>query len=165
MSELVHAANDGGFGPPGGPPGGGYGPPGGGYGAPGGGYGPPGGGYGPSGGGPFGPPGFGMPTTHPLAIAALVCGIISLPTACCCSFLSMPVGLAAVVLGILAMNKVKQEPHLYTGAPLAIGGLVTGGLGLLLAILMLALGMSSYLMDKANHREPGSTTTTAPVGT
>lgn len=176
MNSLVHTA---GYGPPGGggygppPGGGGYGPPpgGGGYGPPpgggGGGYGPPpgGGGYGPPPAGGFGPPappggfggppGFGgqgpMPSASGLAIASLVCGIISIPGGCCCSFLSIPIAIAAVIMGIIGINKINSEPHLYSGKGLAIGGIVTGGIAVIFGIVMLIVGMGSALVDQYNH--------------
>ncbi len=151
----------GGYGPPpggggfGGPPpgGGGYGPPPGGFGGPPpGGFGapPPGGGFGPPGGG-FGGPMAPMPTTSGLAIASLVCGIISIPGGCCCSFVSIPLAIAAVVLGVIGMNKVNAEPNIYTGKGLAIGGIVTGGVAIIFGIIMLIVGMGSTLMDQYNN--------------
>jgi hypothetical protein len=150
----------GGYGPPPPPGGGGYGPPPGGFGGPppggfggpppGGGFGPPQGGFGPPGGG-FGGPMAPMPTTSGLAIASLVCGIISIPGGCCCSFVSIPLAIAAVILGVIGMNKVNAEPNIYTGKGLAIGGIVTGGVAVIFGIIMLIVGMGSTLMDQYNN--------------
>ncbi|HEX8795692.1 MAG TPA: DUF4190 domain-containing protein [Polyangiaceae bacterium] len=139
----------GGYGPPpgGGPPmgGGGYGPPGGGppgFGPPpgGGGFGPPpGGGYG----GPGGPPGMMMPGSmgpkfNPLAIVSMICGILSIPT-CFCSCVApgvnSPLALAAVVCGIIGLQKMKQQPQMWKGGGMAIAGIVTGGIGLILVLM------------------------------
>ena len=157
------------YGPP--PGGGGYGPPpgGGGYGPPGGGGygGPPPGGFG-GGGGAFGPPGappgpFGpqMPmgpgfapqfqppaSQNGLAIASLVTGILALPTTCCCSILSLPLGIAACVMGGIALSKIKAAPQIYGGKGLALGGAICGALSILLAIAFLALGMGQALVDQ-----------------
>lgn len=167
--ESVSAA---GYGPPGfgPPPGGGYGgpPPGGGYGGPPpGGYGgpPPGGfgGYGapppPGGFGPPPPGGFGGPPLGPmgmqppsssLAIAALVCGILAIPGACCC-YSGVPLGIAAAVMGGMAMQKAKANPQAYGGHGMALGGLICGILAVLFTIVMFALGMSMQLMEQLNH--------------
>ena len=141
------------------PPGGGYGgpPPGGGYG------GPPPGGFG-GGGGPFGPPGappgpFGpqMPmgpgfapqgSQNGLAIASLVVGILALPTTCCCSILSLPLGIAACVMGGIALSKIKAAPQIYGGKGLALGGAICGAISILMAIVFLALGMGQALVDQ-----------------
>ena len=130
-------APPGGYGPPGG---GGYGPPpGGGYGPPqGGGFGPPPGGFGP----PGGPPGMmmmgGQPKFSPLAIIAMITGILSIPTCFCSCFapgLNSPLAIAGLVCGILAMNKIKAEPNMWRGTGMAITGIVTGALGILLVLL------------------------------
>jgi hypothetical protein len=150
----------GGYGPPGGPPPGGA-PPGGsppGFGGPPGGYGPPGFGgppppYAPGFGGPafgppgFGPPGLGAPKVHPLAIASLVMGILSIPL-CCCSFFGVWAPIGAIVCGVLAMNKIKEAPHMFTGNGLCIAGIVTGGVGLTLD----ALAIFSTIDDSLKGR-------------
>lgn len=161
-SDIANAAGYGG------PPGG-YGPPGGGYG--GGGYGGAGGGgYGGGGGGGYGPPppgGFGPPPPGPgmggpqfpppmgpmmpqpssgLAIGALVCGIISIPGACCC-YSSVPFGIAAIIMGIIAMQKAKNTPQTHGGRGMALGGLVCGIVGFSLTFVMFALGMSMQAMQ------------------
>lgn len=109
---------------------------------------PPGFGAAPSGGG-YGsvpPPGgftpaapFGTATgsgSNGLAVAALVVGIISLIGIFCFGVGGILFGLVAVVLGVLGMKKANAQP----GAPqkgLAIGGIVTGALGLLIGIAFL----------------------------
>jgi competence protein ComGC len=73
------------------------------------------------------------PTDAPrkgLAIASLVLGIISIPTL----GLLFIGGIAGIVLGIVALNKAKQNPAQYAGRGLAIAGIVTSTLSLLVAI-------------------------------
>ena len=121
----------------GGPPG--YGPPPGGMGGPPG-YGPPPGGFGPPPGGFGGPPGMmmGGPKTNGLAIASMICGILSIPT-CFCSCvapgLNSPLAIAALVLGIIGMSKIRGAPQMYKGGGMAITGIVTGSIGLILVLL------------------------------
>ena len=148
--------------PPGGGGGGGYGPPpGGGYGGPppGGFGGPPPGGFG--GGSPFGPPGPFAPQMPPmgpgfgpqgssngLAIGALVTGILALPTTCCCSIASLPLGVAACVMGGLALSKIKAQPQMYGGKGMALAGAICGAVSILVGIAFLALGMGQALVDQ-----------------
>jgi hypothetical protein len=115
--------------PPGAPPGGpgGYGPPPGGYGPPPGGYGPPGG---------FGPPGGmmqGGPKVNPLAIVSLICGILSMPSCFCC--FASPLALAAVITGVIGLQQIRGNPQAWTGAGMAIAGIVCGGIGVSLHAL------------------------------
>lgn len=114
-------------------------PPPGGYGAPPPGYGAPPAGYGAPPPQPYGTPGFAAPGPQPqgsgsngMAIASLVLGIIGLVTFWACGFGALP-GLIAVVLGILGLRAANSLP----GQPqrgLAIAGIVTGGLAVLVGI-------------------------------
>ena len=122
-------------GPPAGspPPPGSVPPPPGGYGT------PPPGGYGAPPQQPYGTPSFSAPApqsqgsgSNGMAIASLVLGIIGLVTFWACGFGALP-GLIAVVLGILglqAANKLPGQPQ----RGLAIAGIVTGGLAVLVGI-------------------------------
>lgn len=84
-----------------------------------------------------------------VAIAALVCGIVSLvccPSACCGCFgaFNILVAIAAVVLGIIALVKK------FAGKGMAIAGLVCGGialLGMCTTLLLGSLGTSSLTSD------------------
>lgn len=67
-----------------------------------------------------------------LAIASLVIGLISIPTL----GLLVVGGLVAVVLGIVALIKIKKEPAAYAGTGFAIGGIVAGAASLALIPVM-----------------------------
>ena len=72
-----------------------------------------------------------------LAIGSLVCGILSF--VCCSVFTGIP----AIVLGIMAINKEKNDPQLYGGKGMAIGGIVLGSVSILLLglyVILLAAG-------------------------
>jgi len=82
-----------------------------GYGAPGG-YPPPGG---------YAPPV--QNQSNGVAITALVCGILTIVT---CLF---PLGLVAVILGVMGLSKAKNLNG--SGRGMAIGGIITGVIGLI----------------------------------
>ncbi len=153
-----------GWGPPGGaPPGGG--PPGGWGGGPAGG-GPPGppppGGFtpppGPIGGYATGlPPGTSMPhgglstggggsggQNDPLAIVALALGLFGFVFNCCCGPVSIVMGIAAVIFGIVSLANIGKEPHRFSTSskPMAIVGIVLGALGALGQVGMLAFSFT-----------------------
>ena len=78
-----------------------------------------------------------------LGLISMIAGIVSL--VCCCSApINFVPAIAAVVLGILAMRKCKSGK--------AVAGLVTGGIGILLAIIYLVAGsaLTSTLEDTLN---------------
>lgn len=127
------------------------------------------GGYGPPPGGPVGgppgytpPPGYGAPApgvapmggpggakVDPLNIVSLVTGLISIPAWFCC-YLGFPLGIAAIVTGVLGIMKVNKNPAAFGGKGLAFGGIAAGAAGFLLIIvyiiLVFALGVMGPLI-------------------
>jgi hypothetical protein len=67
-----------------------------------------------------------------LAIISLICGIAGM-TICCGTFVVPLVGL---VLGFMARNKANSDPMHYGGSGLALGGIITGALGLVGSIIV-----------------------------
>src|SRR5262245_5032576 len=67
-------------------------------------------------------------TRKGLAIASLVLGILSIPTL----GLFVVGAIAAIVLGVIALGKIKKEPATYGGKGMAIAGIITSGVSLLL---------------------------------
>ncbi|HUU82040.1 MAG TPA: DUF4190 domain-containing protein [Phycisphaerae bacterium] len=70
------------------------------------------------------------PLRRGLAVAALVCGIAGLVPLC------FPVNLIGLILGVVAVRRAARQPLLYGGKGMAIGGICTGVIGLLLSVLM-----------------------------
>ncbi len=80
--------------------------------------------------------------THPLAIASLVCGISSLlPLGCLSIFgaIFLPVAIAAIICGHMALKKIRLAKNNSDGKGIAIAGLVMGYLSLGTIILIAAL--------------------------
>lgn len=71
-----------------------------------------------------------------VAIASLVCGILSL-VCCCLSWFSFILAVAAIVLGILTLVKK------YDGKGMAIAGLVTAGIGIV--VFIICIGISAAM--------------------
>jgi putative exporter of polyketide antibiotics len=71
------------------------------------------------------------------AVAALVCGILSLVV------VGIILGLVAIALGIAARKDMEKDPTL-DGTGLAVGGMVTGAIGAVLAIIFLATGVTNF---------------------
>ena len=70
-----------------------------------------------------------------LAIVSLVVGILGF-TLCCGFFVP---SIVAIVLGFMARGKAASDPANYGGSGLALGGIITGALGLLLGVVFVAL--------------------------
>jgi hypothetical protein len=79
---------------------------------------------------PFQPPPAGAAgPSSGLAIGSLICGILS--CVCCFSILTGP---AAVIMGFIAKKKADENPAEYGGRGLAVGGMITGAIGVLIGI-------------------------------
>ena len=94
----------------------------------------PAGGLGVAGGG-----GGGGGQTEPFAVVAMSLGVISLVLNCCCGIFSIVLGAVAVVMGLISLSRINQEPDRYAsnGKGLAIVGIATGAIGALAQIAML----------------------------
>jgi Zn-dependent protease len=68
------------------------------------------------------------------AIAALVCGILSLLIA------GIVFGAIAIGLGIVARQEIKQDPAL-TGDRMALAGVITGAIGAVVWVVFVSLGI------------------------
>lgn len=81
-----------------------------------------------------------------LAVASLVLGILGILTAF--FLLGGLLGLVAVILGFVALGKIKKGEA--DGKGLAIGGIVTGAVALLLTILLLVT-VGAFFADKKDE--------------
>jgi hypothetical protein len=84
------------------------------------------------------PPPYPVAPQQNLAIASLVLGILSITVGWCCSF-GILTGPIALVLGIVALVQIKNDPAKYGGKGFAIGGIVTGGLYFVILALIIVL--------------------------
>ncbi len=88
---------------------------------------------------PFQPPGAAQGQNTTLAVISLVCGILGL----CCG----PLGIAALITGWMAKNKVDQNPMEFGGRGMALAGMILGGISVALMILGLLLNMLGMLAN------------------
>jgi hypothetical protein len=82
---------------------------------------------------PFQPPMGRIGQDQTLPIISMILGILSL-TMICCYGVGLPFGIGALVTGYFGNNNANREPMKYSGNGMAIAGLVTGGVGTLVAI-------------------------------
>ena len=80
-------------------------------------------------------------TRKGLAIASLVLGIISiLPLGLFgVAAVALIAAIAAIVLGSVALHKIKKEPAIYRGKGMAVAGIITSALSLLLIAVTIPL--------------------------
>lgn len=81
------------------------------------------------------------------ATPSLVFGILSLaalPLGCCCGIgylAALPLGIAGVVFGFIARNKIAASRGALGGDGKALGAIVTGGTALFVVVVLGALGL------------------------
>jgi hypothetical protein len=83
-------------------------------------------------------PGAGGARFSPLAIIAMITGILSIPTCFCSCFapgLNSPLAITAIVCGILGLQRIKADPNNFRGTGFAIAGICTGAVGMILVLL------------------------------
>jgi FtsH-binding integral membrane protein len=85
-------------------------------------------------------------TTDVIGIVALVLGIFSLPTNCCCSPVGIVFGIAAAILGFMSMARVRARPDL-GGAGLGLAGAICGIIGFIVGVILLILGAGMQILQ------------------
>lgn len=78
-----------------------------------------------------------------LAVASMIVGILGLATGLFC-FGPIP-GVAALILGLVALSQIKKAPDRNGGKPFAIVGVVTGSLSILFYGLFIILAIIGNL--------------------
>jgi uncharacterized protein DUF4190 len=111
---------------------------------------------------PYAPqyPAYGAPMADPnknngLAVGAMATGIAGIPLACCCGIFGAVASVVAIVLGIIANNQISSRGG--KGKGMALTGIITGGVGVLIAIGLLIWGLSggqeSLINDIINSQQ------------
>jgi len=72
------------------------------------------------------PPGYAQPQSNGLATASMIVGIVSI------TCLGPLPGVAAIILGAVALSQMKKNPESVGGRPQAITGIVTGSLSVVI---------------------------------
>jgi hypothetical protein len=91
------------------------------------------------------PPPYPVQPQQSLAVASLVLGIVSITVGWCCYFGTLT-GPMALILGIVSLVQIKNDPKKYGGKGFAIGGIVTGGLYfVILAFIIVLYGVGILL--------------------
>jgi hypothetical protein len=79
-----------------------------------------------------------------MAIASMVCGIVSLCLSCCLWYVALPAAVVGLVLGIITIRNGGN------GRGMAIAGIVTSAITAVLAILVIA-GCSAIYTELLNE--------------
>jgi hypothetical protein len=87
------------------------------------------------------------PAQQGLAVASLIFGLVSVTFGWICGG---PIfGLLAVILGAVALTQIKRNPQQHGGKPIALAGLITGGIALLVNLAIIALWIVMMIIGAA----------------
>jgi hypothetical protein len=93
--------------------------------------------------------GFTRPAQQGVAVASLIFGIVSITFGWICGG---PVfALVAVVLGAVALTQIKKNPKQHTGKPIALVGLITGGIALLINLAIMFFWIVLMIIGAASN--------------
>ena len=89
------------------------------------------------------------PTQQGTAVASLIFGLLSITFGWICGG---PIfGLLAVILGFVALTQIKRNPQQHSGKPMALVGLITGGLALLAYVAIMAIWIVVMIIGAASN--------------
>lgn len=87
------------------------------------------------------------PAQQSIAVASLIFGLISVTFGWICGG---PIfGLLAVVLGAVALTQIKRNPQQHSGKPIALVGVILGGISLLVNLAIIALWIVMLIIGAA----------------
>lgn len=72
-------------------------------------------------------------------MAALILGIFTVTFGWC--YVGVVTGPIAIVLGIISLVQIKNNPERHTGKPMAIAGIVTGGVYFLIIAIFILIAV------------------------
>ena len=84
-----------------------------------------------------------------MAIVSLVFGIAAITFGWICG--GPAFGLLAVILGLVALSQIKRNPVQYGGKPMALGGLITGGIVLLFYLALVVIWIVVFIIGAASR--------------
>ena len=79
-------------------------------------------------------------TTNGMAITGMICGIVSLPTLCCCY--GFPFNILGIIFSTIGLSQIKKSNPRQAGKGMAIAGLICSILSFVLFVVFLALGIA-----------------------
>ena len=84
-----------------------------------------------------------------VAILSLVFGLASITIGWIC--FGLPLGILAMILGFVALSQIRRNPAQYGGKPLALCGLITGGIVFLVHVAIFVIWIVAMIIGAASR--------------
>jgi len=78
---------------------------------------------------------------NPFATTGLIMGLVSITFGFCCCY-GIPFNVLGIIFSLVALAQIKGSPHVYSGKGIAIAGLITSLLSIVLVVLLMILGVA-----------------------
>jgi hypothetical protein len=85
-----------------------------------------------------------------MAILSLVMSVMGFVAAAWCPILPLGLGVAGIVLGVMALRRIRRDPARLSGRGLAMAGAITGGVAVALFVFMGVLMGTMIALDEMN---------------
>jgi hypothetical protein len=82
------------------------------------------------------------PTTNGLAVASLVCGIVSMVGGLAC-LIGAAAAIPGLIMGLMALSRIGRSGGQEKGKGMAIAGIVTSGVGIVVLFLFIVWGIAN----------------------
>jgi hypothetical protein len=86
------------------------------------------------------------------AIVSLVMGIVSIVMLCACALVSPVLGGGALIVGLLARQRIARSQGALAGQGISMAGIVTGVAGGGLGVLLIVFGLATILFSLLTQR-------------
>ncbi len=91
------------------------------------------------------------PRVDQMAILSLVLSLVGFVAAGWCPVLPLGFGAAGVVLGVLALRRIRRDPERLKGRGLAIGGAIAGGVAVALFVFLAIVMGTMFALEGAGR--------------
>lgn len=98
---------------------------------------------------PPAPPAIRQRQQQTMAVLSLVFGIAAITFGWICG--GPALALLAIIFGVVALSQIKRNPVQYGGKPLALGGMITGGIVLLFYLVLVAIWIVMMIIGAASR--------------
>lgn len=100
--------------------------------------------------GPYAVPVASPAPSNTLALISMIVGIVGAVASCAC-FVSVPAGVAAVIMGFIGRAQIDRSGGTQRGRGMALAGIITGGIGAAIGLLFIILWLAGTISSNLSN--------------